>query len=127
MVQFSNGKLYERYGEGLTDVPDDIPENTTGVQLSFNYIQIVKWRSFSHLSLCLELDLRENLIHEIEPEAFDGLKRLKTLDLSYNRLKVKQENGSVLFDSITKQYCCNVFSSNFPNLTASESIHQIRL
>ena len=95
-AQFSNGILYERSGERLTDVPDDIPDNTTRVQLSFNHIQTVRRRAFSHLSLCFQLNLRENLINEIERKAFYGLKSLKTLDLSYNRLKVKQENRPVL-------------------------------
>ena len=102
IAQFSNGivTLYERSRQRLTDVPDDIPDDTTRVQLSFNHIQIVKCRAFSHLSLCLELDLRENIIHEIEPEAFDGLKSLKILDLSNNRLKVKQDSCPALCTAI---------------------------
>ena len=118
MVQFLSGKLYERSGERLTEVPDNIPDDTTRVQLAFNHIQIVRQHAFSHLSLCVQLILRENIIYDIQRDAFYGLESLEILILSYNRLKVKQENRSALCHMkfcFTNSVCCKcaLFCLNF--------------
>ena len=73
-------------GSRITDVPVDIPPNTTSVCLYDNRIQIIKTTDFSSLTVCVVLDLHGNRINIIEHAAFYKLSNLENLDLSGNRL-----------------------------------------
>ena len=65
----------------LVDIPLDIcPEETT-LDLSGNMLTIIKAGAFSRLTNLTELRLVKNLIHTVEPGAFDGLSRLEFLHL----------------------------------------------
>ena len=129
MVQFLNGKPYEQSGERLTEVPDNIPDDTTRVQLSFNHIQIVRQHAFSHLSLCVQLNLHENIIHDIQRDAFYGLESLEILILSYNRLKVKQREpfGFVSYEILLYKVWFKQLSSRTSFLLEDFGVGHLRI
>ena len=82
----STGTVFRATGSRNTDVPVDIPRNTTSVYLHDNRIQIIKTKVFSSLTTCVVLDLHGNTINIIEQAAFYRLSNLENLDLSGNRL-----------------------------------------
>ena len=83
-----------RPGEGLTSVPtEQIPTNTTSVNLKNNSIQILDNNSFSGLTDITELSLSNNDISDIAPGTFHDQGRLTYLDLGYNNLSTI--NGSM--------------------------------
>ena len=79
---------YSKLHSGLTEVPDDIPEETNVVKLKRNNIATLKSGNFSHMYSCLFLDLSFNNISLIEPDAFEGLDSLYTMWLSNNSLQI---------------------------------------
>ncbi len=99
-------------GEGLTEVPSDIPGEAVEVDLEYNQIEVIREGNFSHLvSKCKELLLQYNKIGTIEIGAWDGLISLKQLDLGHNEIKVlPQGSFSHLSDcdgfSVPSHLCC---------------------
>ena len=77
---------YSRSGYNLSAIPDDIPENTTDLDLSDNSLFELKTRLFNNLSVCEFLDLSFNHLHVIHEGAFQGLHSLNVLNISFNRL-----------------------------------------
>ena len=77
---------YKKIGKGLTDIPTDITEDVTEINLSSNRITLLKYNIFHKLSLCTEINLSNNDISEIEPGAFFGLTSLTWLSLGQNQL-----------------------------------------
>ena len=77
---------YSKLASELTQVPNDIPEETNYVSLKRNNIASLSSGNFSHMYSCIFLDLRYNNISLIEPNAFEGLDSLYTLWLSNNNL-----------------------------------------
>ena len=75
---------FSRLYSDITEIPDDIPDNTTRVTLFRNKITRIRANAFMNLSLCVELYLPFNLISEIEDGAFNGLESLQHLDLHGN-------------------------------------------
>ncbi|XP_068918604.1 toll-like receptor 13 [Petaurus breviceps papuanus] len=65
----------------------DLPGYITHLNLTHNKIQIVPSESFANLSNLVDLRLEWNLIWDIGPEAFQGLKNLTFLNLVENKLK----------------------------------------
>ena len=94
---------------GLTNLPDDIPEDTVEVDLTHNRIEILPPNAFSHFLVCLELRLGFNKIWSIENQTFNGLDRLKVLHLNKNHLdSLEPGMFSGLARLETLDVCCNV-------------------
>ena len=81
----------------ITNIPKNIPVNTTHLYLSGNFISVVKASDFSNLTQLTVLGLSSNQISEIENEAFKSLYGLKVLILSDNPLsKIREETFKYL-------------------------------
>ena len=76
-----------RAGEGITEVPSDIPAEARDVRLYYNQIQVIRENDFNHLNVCEKLWLSYNKIHSIEEGAWNGLDSLKQLRLHENEIK----------------------------------------
>ncbi|XP_023676555.1 leucine-rich repeat-containing protein 3B [Paramormyrops kingsleyae] len=71
----------------LTEVPQDIPNDTRRLYLDFNLLTTIPTNTFLELPLLSELDLSHNELVQLEPGAFQGLtESLQVLDLSSNKL-----------------------------------------
>ena len=82
---YSNGKYFPD-SKAITEVPDDIPDGATEIDLSGCQISRLRDLSFMNLSNCTYLSLSTNSISQIDVGAFNGLKNLKKLILSGNKL-----------------------------------------
>ena len=81
----------------ITNIPQNIPVNTTHLYLSGNFISVVKKSDFTNLTKLTVLGLSSNQISEIENEAFKSLYSLKVLILSDNPLsKIREETFKYL-------------------------------
>ena len=90
--------------KGLTEVPDDIPVNSTIVSLYYNNITRIPPNSFSELSLCTNLILGANHLSAIEPGTFNGLTSLHELYLAFNFIDMTV----VLIDAYSTRFDCLV-------------------
>ncbi|KAM4569805.1 decorin [Odontesthes bonariensis] len=72
---------------GLTDIPEDIPDDTTLLDLQNNKITEIKENDFKKLKGLHALILVNNKITTIHPKAFSPLTNLQRLYLSKNFLK----------------------------------------
>lgn len=72
----------------LSGVPDGIPTETRLLDLSRNRLRWVASGELAPYPLLEELDLSENLIATLEPNAFASLQSLRTLRLRANQLKL---------------------------------------
>ena len=107
--EFTTNREFFRSGVGLTNVPDDIPEDAVEVDLTHNRIEILLPNAFSHFLVCLELRLGFNKIWSIENQTFNGLDRLKVLHLNKNHLdSLEPGMFSGLARLETLDVCCNV-------------------
>ena len=70
----------------LLDIPDNIPNDTTNLDLQNNHITTLKANSFLHLDMCTRIDLSINVVSTIEEWAFNGLIILQRLYLNKNDL-----------------------------------------
>lgn len=71
----------------LTEIPEDIPNDTRRVYLDFNLFTTIPTNAFAALTHLVELDLSHNELSLLEPGAFRGLgSSLQLLDLSSNKL-----------------------------------------
>ncbi|CAC5419780.1 unnamed protein product [Mytilus coruscus] len=70
----------------LTQIPSNIPTNTTFLDLTRNGITSVGATSLSGLTLLTRLALEENQLSSIDPGVFNGLFSLKILGLERNQL-----------------------------------------
>lgn len=83
----SGGKTVRCSNLQLTEIPQDIPNDTRRVYLDFNLLTTVPTNAFAGLTQLVELDLSHNELSELEPGAFRGLgSSLQFLDLSSNKL-----------------------------------------
>lgn len=73
----------ERY---LNSVPSDIPKSATGLSVASNDIVRINRRDFTGFSRLVILYMRENVISQIDDDAFVDLSILTDLDLSINEL-----------------------------------------
>ncbi len=74
-------QIYDAYNANLTQIPDDIPENTRTILINGNNINKLGNGSFQHLNHCFRLNLWNNAIFKLKRGAFVGLKKLLELDL----------------------------------------------
>lgn len=81
------GKTVRCSNQQLTEIPQDIPNDTWRVYLDFNHLTTVPANAFADLPHLVELDLSHNELSQLEPGAFRGLgSSLQFLDLSSNKL-----------------------------------------
>ena len=98
--------------KGLTDVPDNIPADATHVHLDLNFISEIKMNVFSHLNICVLLNLTNNEIHTIENGGFNGLNRTRYLILNDNKLTSLTHGMLKGLEAIrTLKICCNKIST----------------
>uniref|UniRef100_A0A7G3AHQ4 Putative extracellular matrix protein slit n=1 Tax=Lutzomyia longipalpis TaxID=7200 RepID=A0A7G3AHQ4_LUTLO len=71
----------------LTKIPENLPQNTSFIDLSHNLITTVYIDDFSNATHLREIRLRGNQIVSIDKMAFAQLARLDSLDLSDNHLE----------------------------------------
>ncbi|XP_076851117.1 leucine-rich repeat-containing protein 3B [Brachyhypopomus gauderio] len=83
----SGGKTTRCSNLRLTEIPQDIPNDTRRLYLDYNLLTSIPTSAFQDLPLLAELDLSHNELALLEPGAFRGLAAsLLFLDLSYNQL-----------------------------------------
>nr|AVK72278.1 slit [Xenoturbella bocki] len=81
------GSVVDCSGLGLESIPTDIPVFTTELKLNDNEIEVLfSDGSFRHLPNLQKIDLRNNLINDIETGAFEGAYALTDLLLTNNHL-----------------------------------------
>nr|XP_056703718.1 toll-like receptor 13 [Euleptes europaea] len=81
-----NFKCMQRFLKSISSAVDDLPSNTTVVNVSHNSIQSLPYGSFRHLPQLRILQLSYNRMTSIEGGAFENLTALETLNLSSNHL-----------------------------------------
>ncbi|XP_037546718.1 leucine-rich repeat-containing protein 3B [Nematolebias whitei] len=83
----TGGKTVRCSNLQLTEIPEDIPNDTRRVYLDFNLFTTIPTNAFASLTNLIELDLSHNELNLLEPGAFRGLgSSLQFLDLSSNKL-----------------------------------------
>ncbi len=103
-LECCEGYKFDGNSKYYTEVPSDIPANSTCVDLSNNYITELPAGVFSHLDECLVLDLSYNQISLIENRAFTGLRNLQELELQGNAVT---NLSSGVFSPLT--YCTELY------------------
>lgn len=82
-----SGKTVRCSNLQLTEIPQDIPNDTQHIYLDFNLLTTVPANAFAGLPHLVELDLSHNELSHLEPGAFQGLgSSLQFMDLSFNKL-----------------------------------------
>lgn len=76
----------------FTEVPEMVGDQLEHLDMSNNFITIVKISNFIRVTSLKHLDLSYNTIAEIEPQAFEQLQFLRHLDLTRNELVVLPAN-----------------------------------
>ncbi len=74
--------------KGLNEIPSNIKQDTTNINLAGNDIKSVKTVAFKGLGNLLQIDLRDNYISEIQEGAFEGISsKIESIRLLNNKLK----------------------------------------
>lgn len=81
---FSTAVMCE--GNGITDVPKQIPAVTSLLQIHNTSVTVINEQSLAGLDLMLRFSLTHSLLHTVHPEAFHRTPRLKSVRLSSNHL-----------------------------------------
>ena len=105
---------------GLTDIPFDIPDNTTVLALNGNSIQTIEPGAFKNLGILKYLDLSDNDIKTLKEGIFVGLENLHTLELSGNKIRYDKHslsNSALL--PVKKLYRLNLHQK-LDNVTLNE-------
>ncbi|KAG5849469.1 hypothetical protein ANANG_G00110780 [Anguilla anguilla] len=96
-----SGTTVDCHGQGLRNVPRNIPRNTERLDLNANNLTRITKSDFAGLRHLRVLQLMENKISTIERGAFQDLKELERLRLNRNSLQVLPE---LLFLGTMKLY-----------------------
>ncbi|CAH1249627.1 SLIT2 [Branchiostoma lanceolatum] len=78
-------------GQGLTEIPSDIPTAVMWLNLKYNNITRVSSSSFHGLQNLHGIDLSNNNIKHISSSAFNNLHHLQNVDISGNQLSTLSE------------------------------------
>lgn len=70
----------------LTEIPDNIPESATEIRLEENHITQIPSRIFADMKKLRRIDLSNNQISFVAPDAFSGLHQLSSLVLYGNKI-----------------------------------------
>ena len=79
----------------LRSVPSSLPNSTIHLDMSYNQIHTLRNRALEYLMNLRFLDLSNNNLGQIEPEAFKGLTKLTDMWLNHNILIVNNICGNV--------------------------------
>ena len=84
---------------GLNSVPENLPLKVTHLYLDSNNIETLQNRSFgrAHLSNLIFLSIKHNRLEEIDTGVFQGLDKLKSLNLCNNSLKYEKSLPESVF------------------------------
>ncbi|XP_071113808.1 toll-like receptor 4 [Haliotis cracherodii] len=81
-----NGEFVDCRGRQLLQVPDDLPRNITSLDISDNQITVLRNMTFQNLNCLTHINLNNNLLITMEPDALVGVFSLTTLLLASNKL-----------------------------------------
>ncbi|XP_041655041.1 leucine-rich repeat transmembrane neuronal protein 4-like [Cheilinus undulatus] len=76
----------------LQDIPVNISTGCQGLSLRYNNLLVLLPYQFAHLHQLIWLQLNHNSLHTIDALAFQGVRRLKELILSSNRISHLHNN-----------------------------------
>ncbi|XP_069139291.1 leucine-rich repeat and immunoglobulin-like domain-containing nogo receptor-interacting protein 2 [Argopecten irradians] len=97
----------------LLVIPQDLPTNTTVLDLSNNNLKGLKQGSFPQLlHLKKKLNLQRNQLVRISSGAFDSVSNVEELDLSYNKLEHRSIDFSI-FMSLKHLTTLKMYRNNF--------------
>ncbi|XP_033756508.1 toll-like receptor 2 [Pecten maximus] len=96
----------------MEDVPQDLPMNTTVLNLWNNRIVELDRDSFTYLPHLKYLILSQNGMYNVSPEAFSSLGNLEYLDLSDNYLE-HSAFDSLVFQHLPKLRCLYLHRNHF--------------
>lgn len=88
-------KYLDCQDRGLTSIPPNWPADVQHLLLARNRLQVLRDRTFAHLTQLRSLDLQQNQISRVEDGAFGGLEKLHTLLLQHNRLSTLSEEALI--------------------------------
>ncbi|CAG2240347.1 CD283 [Mytilus edulis] len=81
--------MYVNYSKrNLTEIPRNIPRNSTMLDFHMNIITDIPSNIFQNMSDVTWIDLSQNWLNRIRNESFAGLKNLTTLNVSHNHLHI---------------------------------------
>ncbi|KAI8506597.1 Leucine-rich repeat-containing protein 15 [Branchiostoma belcheri] len=109
---------------GLTDVPANIPSDTTDIFLSYNNIQSLSHADFSNLTSLRSLFLSNNNISSLPAGVFSHLTRLFELYLSNNHIADLPDG---VFSHLTSLEHLDLSNNNISSLPAGIFSHLTRL
>lgn len=95
-------------GRILENIPDEIPHDSTYLDLGFNKISVIKATDLTHLSKLNFLVINNNRISHIEDKSFANLKELKSLRIFRNKLTNLTDNMFVGLENlvfVNLMYC----------------------
>ena len=110
---------FQRSWRHLTDVPCNFTDDTTLLDLSYNFITSVENTPFLGLSRCKVLNLAHNAIATLDEASFSGVKQLNDLLLNHNHLETIK---TLTFSELTNLLTLNI-SSNQIRLIESSAFH----
>ncbi|ELU17687.1 hypothetical protein CAPTEDRAFT_217828 [Capitella teleta] len=117
-VECEDDIQYSFAGKGLTEIPQDIPQDVAHIHLNSNSITTIGANAFSNFSELVWLDMNSNKIDVIHDDAFSGLYKLSFLNLRGNRLQeVPKLEGLTLSDLILEQNKIQLKEEDFENAT----------
>ncbi|XP_069140324.1 toll-like receptor 8 [Argopecten irradians] len=96
----------------LLVIPQDLPTNTTVLDLSNNNLKGLKQGSFPQLLHLKKLNLQRNQLVRISSGAFDSVSNVEELDLSYNKLEHRSIDFSI-FMSLKHLTTLKMYRNNF--------------
>ena len=73
-------------GQGLTRIPSDLSAELQELDLSFNRLEVLSNHAFLPYPKLERLRLNNNHIYNVSDLAFEGLNKLRSLNISYNRI-----------------------------------------
>ncbi len=88
--------------QGLTRVPDNLPNTTVELYLDQNYITQVPPFAFSYMRILRVLDLSQSHVEKLSPNCFSGLNKLEELYLPFNNIMIPSNVASGLFASFSQ-------------------------
>ena len=100
---------------GLTEVPNDLPENLVVLELKVNKIEILTNNSFSSVPILRYLSLLYNHLIYIQRGTFDSLSLLEYIDLSRNT-NLPSGLPTVIFSKNPNLQVINLKSNNFTSI-----------
>ncbi|XP_071113810.1 toll-like receptor 4 [Haliotis cracherodii] len=103
-----SGLFVDCTGRQLLHVPDDLPRNTTSLDISENQITVVRNMTFQNFSCLKYINLNNNSLITMERDAFFGVHSLTTLLLASNTLSHNNSLPEGLFRELGNLHSLNL-------------------